>query len=63
MIGDDRAAMACTERLLADGLFVQGIRPPTVAVGTARLRVGLSAGHDVAQIERLADALDNALRQ
>jgi 8-amino-7-oxononanoate synthase len=63
MIGDDRAAMRCTSRLLADGLFVQGIRPPTVAQGTARLRVGLSAGHTSAQLEQLATSLDNALRQ
>jgi 8-amino-7-oxononanoate synthase len=63
MIGDDRAAMRCTERLLADGLFVQGIRPPTVALGTSRLRVGLSAGHTSAQLEQLATLLDNALRQ
>lgn len=63
MIGDDRAAMRCTARLLADGLFVQGIRPPTVPHGTARLRIGLSAGHTSAQLEQLATAVDNATRQ
>ena len=63
MIGDDREAMRCTERLLADGLFVQGIRPPTVPPGTARLRVGLSARHTSAQLEQLAASLHNATRQ
>lgn len=63
LIGDDRAAMACAARLLADGLFVQGIRPPTVPVGTARLRMGLSAGHSTGQLDRLVHALDDALRQ
>jgi 7-keto-8-aminopelargonate synthetase-like enzyme len=63
LIGDDRAVMACTERLLGDGLFVQGIRPPTVPVGTARLRVGLSAGHSAAQLDGLVVSLDNAMRQ
>ncbi|HET7501790.1 MAG TPA: 8-amino-7-oxononanoate synthase [Kofleriaceae bacterium] len=62
LIGADREAMACTDRLLAAGLFVQGIRPPTVPPGTARLRVGLSAAHTVEQLERLANALSDALR-
>jgi 8-amino-7-oxononanoate synthase len=63
LVGDDQAVMACTARLLADDLFVQGIRPPTVPVGTARLRVGLSAGHSTAQVDRLVASLDNAMRQ
>jgi 8-amino-7-oxononanoate synthase len=63
IIGGDREAMACTDALLAHGLFVQGIRPPTVAPGTARLRVGLSAAHTEQQVEMLASSLDNATRQ
>jgi 8-amino-7-oxononanoate synthase len=62
VLGDDQAAMQCMERLLADGLFVQGIRPPTVPPGTARLRVGLSAAHSVPQIERLGRSLIDAMR-
>ena len=62
VLGSDQAAMQCMERLLADGLFVQGIRPPTVPPGTARLRVGLSAAHSLPQIERLGRALVDALR-
>jgi len=54
--------MRCMDRLLGDGLFVQGIRPPTVAAGTARLRVGLSATHSVPQVDRLGRALDDAMR-
>jgi 8-amino-7-oxononanoate synthase len=57
VIGDDRATMACTDRLLGGGLFVQGIRPPTVPVGTARLRVGLSAAHTAPQVDDLARSL------
>jgi 8-amino-7-oxononanoate synthase len=41
--GDDRLVMRWTESLLEAGYFVQGIRPPTVPDGTARLRVSLSA--------------------
>ena len=62
MIGDDRKVMSLTELLLAQGLFVQGIRPPTVPLGTARLRVGLSAAHLDAHIDWFAAALSNALR-
>jgi 8-amino-7-oxononanoate synthase len=62
VLGSDQAAMQCMERLLAAGLFVQGIRPPTVPPGTARLRVGLSAAHSPSQIERLGRALVDALR-
>jgi len=62
VIGDDRTAMTCTERLLEDGLFVQGIRPPTVPVGTARLRVGLSAAHDIQHIEILGECMKKVLQ-
>ena len=57
LIGGDREVMACTEALLANGLFVQGIRPPTVPRGTARLRIGLSAAHDQQHIDKIGKYL------
>jgi 8-amino-7-oxononanoate synthase len=60
-IGGDREVMTCTARLLACGIYVQGIRPPTVPAGTARLRVGLTAGHTTQQLELLAQTLDELL--
>jgi 8-amino-7-oxononanoate synthase len=36
---------------------VPAIRPPTVARGTSRLRVALSAAHTDEQVERLVKAL------
>jgi len=62
-IGSARRAMAVSEALWRRGIFVQGIRPPTVAEGTSRLRVTLSAAHTAAQIERLASALSEALEE
>ena len=62
VIGDDRAAMLCTERLLGDGLFVQGIRPHTVPRGTARLRVGMSATHTSQHVEILCESLNRLAR-
>ncbi|MFI5396727.1 MAG: 8-amino-7-oxononanoate synthase [Candidatus Binatia bacterium] len=44
-IGDSDRAMDVSDRLLAAGVFVQGIRPPTVPVGTARLRVTAMSPH------------------
>jgi 8-amino-7-oxononanoate synthase len=56
-LGDARRTMDVCERLLADGLFAQGIRPPTVPPGTSRLRISLMATHTRAHLEALVAAL------
>jgi 7-keto-8-aminopelargonate synthetase-like enzyme len=63
VVGDDRRAMDCTARLLGAGLFVQGIRPPTVPEGTARLRISVAAAHDREDVERLRAALDELISE
>jgi 8-amino-7-oxononanoate synthase len=45
VIGDAGKCMTFSERLLENGIFVQGIRPPTVPEGTSRLRVTAMATH------------------
>jgi len=60
VIGDSGEAVAVSEQLAHAGLLVPAIRPPTVPRGTARLRISLSAAHALADVERLAAAL-NAL--
>jgi 8-amino-7-oxononanoate synthase len=62
-VGDNRAVMQCSEQLLEGGLYVQGIRPPTVPAGTSRLRIALMATHTPADVDRLLDALDGLLRR
>ena len=58
VLGDEQRALDASARLLADhGLLVPAIRPPTVAPGTSRLRVALSAAHTDDEVERLAKAL------
>ncbi len=57
VVGDERDAVALSNALLEQGLLVPAIRPPTVPVGTSRLRVALSAAHTPEQIEALAQAL------
>ena len=57
VIGDERATLAASAALLEQGLLVPAIRPPTVAPGTSRLRVALSAAHTDEQINALVAAL------
>jgi 8-amino-7-oxononanoate synthase len=52
--------MALAARLESLGLRVPGIRPPTVAPGTARLRIALSGTHTEADVDRLLAALQAA---
>jgi 8-amino-7-oxononanoate synthase len=57
IIGENEAALAAAGRLLDAGLLVPAMRYPTVARGTARLRVTLSAAHDIEQVRFLASTL------
>jgi 8-amino-7-oxononanoate synthase len=57
VIGDEAEAVAASSALLAQGLWVPAIRPPTVAVGTSRLRVTLSAAHTDEQVDWLEQGL------
>lgn len=61
VIGDAGAAMRSCAGLLERGIFVQGIRPPTVPAGTSRLRINLSAAHTDDQIDQLIAALTEVL--
>lgn len=57
MLGDEAAALAAAAALLERGVLVPAIRPPTVPVGTSRLRVALSAAHTDGHIDLLLDGL------
>jgi 8-amino-7-oxononanoate synthase len=57
VLGSEQAALNASASLLQDGLWVPAIRPPTVPVGTSRLRVTLSAAHTDEDVGRLLDAL------
>jgi 7-keto-8-aminopelargonate synthetase-like enzyme len=57
VLGDESAALAASAQLLERGLYVPAIRPPTVAPGTSRLRIALSAAHTDEQVDELVAAL------
>ena len=57
ILGDETAALIAAQKLLAQNIFVPAIRFPTVARGTARLRLTLSAEHSSADISELVKAL------
>ncbi len=57
VIGDETAAVAAATHLRERGIFIPAIRYPTVARGSARLRLTLSAAHTREDLERLAGAL------
>jgi 7-keto-8-aminopelargonate synthetase-like enzyme len=57
ILGEEGVAVAVAQKLLDAGLWVPAIRPPTVAVGTARLRIALSAAHTDAMVRDLKVAL------
>jgi 8-amino-7-oxononanoate synthase len=58
IIGDESAAMQLSAQLLEEGYLIPAIRYPTVARGTARLRVTLSAAHRASQVLPLAARLN-----
>ena len=53
VIGEEERAMGASAHLLDHGLWVPAIRPPTVPMGTSRLRVTLSSIHTDEQVEHL----------
>lgn len=57
VIGGEREAVESSRLLQEAGFLVPAIRYPTVARGSARLRLSLSAAHEPAEIHRLAEAL------
>jgi 8-amino-7-oxononanoate synthase len=57
VLGSSERALEASGRLFELGFFVPAIRPPTVAPGTSRLRVTVTAMHETAHVEALLEAL------
>jgi len=57
MIGDAVETMNFSKALLEEGIFVQGIRPPTVPAGSCRLRCTVMAVHTAEDLRIAADKI------
>ncbi|MBC7750505.1 MAG: aminotransferase class I/II-fold pyridoxal phosphate-dependent enzyme, partial [Candidatus Saccharibacteria bacterium] len=57
IIGSAEKTLALSKKLELEGILAVAIRPPTVPVGTSRLRVTLSAAHSDEDVERLIEVL------
>ncbi|WP_243688451.1 8-amino-7-oxononanoate synthase [Geotalea toluenoxydans] len=62
-VGGAEETMEFSRKLLDQGIFVQGIRPPTVPVGSCRLRCTLMATHSQADVDRAVAAIAQVGRQ
>lgn len=61
--GDPQPTMAAAAALLERGIFLQGIRPPTVPQGRCRLRATVMSEHDPQELQQAAAAIIDVLTQ
>ena len=54
LMGEPQPTMRAATELFQQGIFLSGIRPPTVPAGTCRLRATLMADHSQAEIRHAA---------
>jgi 8-amino-7-oxononanoate synthase len=57
LVGAAAATMELSSALFDRGIFVQGIRPPTVPAGSSRLRIVPTATHTDAHVNQLLEAM------
>jgi glycine C-acetyltransferase/8-amino-7-oxononanoate synthase len=62
VVGGAEAAVAASDRALADGVFAQAIRPPTVPDGSSRLRLAVMATHTKSELRDAARTIAAAVR-
>jgi 8-amino-7-oxononanoate synthase len=62
IVGPAEDAVALARAIEARGFFVQAIRPPTVPVGTSRLRLTAAADYDDATVDALVTAISDSAR-
>ncbi len=61
VLGHSQSAVDVARELKQAGYWMTAIRPPTVAEGSARLRITLTANHSVQQVCQLAEALKRSM--
>jgi glycine C-acetyltransferase/8-amino-7-oxononanoate synthase len=63
IIGGAESCMQFSQKLLEHGVFVQGIRPPTVPPGTSRLRITVMATHSRGHMEKALEVFQEIKNQ
>jgi 8-amino-7-oxononanoate synthase len=63
ILGGNALVQRAASGLSEQGILVQGIRPPTVPVGTARLRLTVTASMTASDVTRLVEALERMPRE
>lgn len=63
MTGEPEPTMRIAAELFSQGVFLSGIRPPTVPDGTCRLRATLMADHTPVELRQAAQLIIAAIRQ
>lgn len=63
LTGEPEPTMQAATALLEQGIFIQGIRPPTVAVGQCRLRGTVMATHDPEELATAATLISAVVRK
>lgn len=56
VIGDTRKTVTFADKLQDKGIYAPAIRPPTVAPGESRIRLTITAGHSMRDIDHLLEA-------
>ena len=62
IIGDEERAVVCSSKLAKAGFAISAIRYPTVAKGSARLRVAVSSAHSREALVSAASAIASVFR-
>jgi glycine C-acetyltransferase len=63
IVGEAQRTMDISRRLLEKGVFIQGIRPPTVPENTSRLRVTVTAAHSKEDLLKSLSAIKEVMNE
>ena len=63
IIGDAARTLGIKEKCQDNGLIVSAIRPPTVPVGTSRLRLTVMATHTKADLKAAAKIIADIIKE
>jgi 8-amino-7-oxononanoate synthase len=61
IIGDSVKALKAASEMKKHGIWITGIRPPTVPIGRSRLRITLTATHSKDQVLTLCRTLNQVM--